>query len=321
MPQRNRRRSTIAKSISTSIATNISTSRLVIAAVSVVLSGACAGGPVPQPFPTPFKVIAHRGASAYAPENTIPAYARALELGAVDVELDVQLSRDDVVMLYHDSTLETKTGTAGSVRDYDAAQLLEMDIGSWFDRTHPEVAESFAGTKLDTLAALFETFGDQFHYHVELKSEDTELARLTLEQVRAHGLEQTVRFTSFQFEQIERARALAPHIPAGLLARDAAGLRQEANAASDAPLLPLQKDSVDRAVAAGFDQVGFPAEDLSAELVAYAIQKGLEIRAWRIRSDADMHRAIELGAYGMTTNWPDRLIRELLEHKRAQENR
>lgn len=308
MPRRNRRRSSIA------------TSTLVIAAVSVVLSGACTGGPVPQPFPTPFKVIAHRGASAYAPENTIPAYARALELGAVDVELDVQLSRDDVVMLYHDSTLEMKTGAAGSVRDYDAAQLLEMDIGSWFDRTHPEVEESFAGTKLDTLASLFETFGDQFHYHVELKSEDAELARLTLEEVRAHGLEQTVRFTSFQFEQIERARALAPHIPAGLLARDAAGLRQAANVASDAPLLPLQKDSVDRTVAAGFDQVGFPAEDLSAELVAYAIQKGLEIRAWRIRSDADMHRAIELGAYGMTTNWPDRLIRELLEHKRAQQN-
>jgi glycerophosphoryl diester phosphodiesterase len=309
MSRRKHRRSTIA------------TNTLVIAAVSVVLSGACTGGPVPQPFPTPFKVIAHRGASAYAPENTIPAYARALELGAVDVELDVQLSQDDVVMLYHDSTLETKTGAAGSVRDYDAAQLLEMDIGSWFDRTHPEVEESFAGTKLDTLAALFETFGDRFHYHVELKSEDAELARLTLEVVKAHGLEQSVRFTSFLFEQVERARARAPQIPAGLLVRDAAGLRQMANVATDAPLLPLQKTSVDRALAAGFDQVGFPAEDLSAELVSYAIEKGLEIRAWRIRSDADMHRAIGLGAYGMTTNWPDRLIRQLLEHKRAQENR
>jgi glycerophosphoryl diester phosphodiesterase len=293
---------------------------LVIATASVALFGACRGGPVPQPFPTPFKVIAHRGASAYAPENTIPAYVRALELGAVDVELDVQLSSDDVVMLYHDSSLEKKIGTDGRVRDYTASELQQMDIGTWFDRTHPELEEKFAGTKVDTLAALFERFGDRFHYHVELKSGDVELARLTFELIVAHRLEQSVRFTSFRFEQVERARSIAPQIPAGLLARDAVGLRKEANAADDAPILPLQKDAVDRAVGAGFDQIGFPAEDLSAELVSYAVERGLEIRAWRIRDDADMHRAIEVGAYGMTTNWPDRLIRLLLEHKRLPGN-
>lgn len=299
--------------------TSFTPNTLVFVALSAALFGGCAGGPVPQPFPTPFKVIAHRGASAYAPENTVPAYTRALELGAVDVELDVQLSRDDVVMLYHDAELKKKTGAAGTVRDHTAAELQQMDIGTWFDRTHPEVEEKFAGTKLDTLDALFEKFGDRFHYHVELKSEDAELARLTLERIQAHGLERTVRFTSFQFEQIARARTLAPQIPAGLLARDAGDLRRLAGVEESAPLLPLQKMEVDRARAAGFDQVGFPAEDLSVELVSYAIENGLEIRAWRIRSDADMRRAIELGAYGMTTNWPDRLIRELLEHKRTHD--
>lgn len=298
----------------------LATHTLVLAATSVALSGAATGGLVPQPFPTPFKVIAHRGASAYAPENTLPAYARALELGAVDVELDVQLSKDDVVILFHDSKLADKTGSPGRVRDYDAAQLLEMDIGTWFDRTHPEVEEKFAGTKLNSLAALFDAFGDQFHFHIELKSQDAELARFTLEQVRAYRLEEIVRFTSFHFEQAQRAREIAPQIPTGLLVRDAKRLRQKANVTKDAPLLPLQKRWIDRAVAAGFDQVSFPAEDLSTELVAYAVQKGLEIRAWRIRSDADMRHAIRMGAYGMTTNWPDRLIRELLEHKRGHKN-
>jgi glycerophosphoryl diester phosphodiesterase len=289
---------------------------MILLAVSVAPLWGCTGGSVPKPFPTPFKVIAHRGASAYAPENTLPAYARAMELGVVDVEVDLQLSRDDVVMLYHDGSLEEKTGSKGSVRDHDLSQLQQMEIGSWFDRTHPEIEEKFAGKNLDTLDALFEKFGDRFFYHLELKSDDEELARLTLEVIEAHRLEKAVRFTSFQFEQIERARALAPQIPAGQLVRDASALRAEAGVAQDAALLPLQKQSVDRARAAGFDQVGFPAEDLSSELVMYAIEQGLEIRAWRIKSDADMRRAIDLGAYGMTTNWPDRLIHELLLRKR-----
>ncbi|MCP4038052.1 MAG: hypothetical protein GY733_14020 [bacterium] len=272
---------------------------------------------MPQSFPTPFKVIAHRGASAYAPENTIPAFERARELGVVDVELDIQLSRDDVVVLYHDSKLREKTGQAGTVRDHLAADLLEMDIGSWFDRTHPESETRFAGTRLCTLAALFESFGDSFRYHIELKSNDPELVRLALEQIEAYRLESTVRFTSFVFEQAQRARRLAPHIPTGLLVRDEARLRQEASASADVATLELQKQAVDRAVEERFDQVGFPAEDLSPELVRYAVDKDLEIRAWRIRNDEDMRRAIDMGAYGMTTNWPDRLIRELLEHKRT----
>jgi glycerophosphoryl diester phosphodiesterase len=280
----------------------------------------CTGSPVPQRFPTPFKVIAHRGASAYAPENTIPAFARAFELGTVDVELDVQLSKDDVVMLFHDSSLAAKTGEPGTVRDHTAAELLEVEIGSWFDRTHPGLEEKFSGTKLNTLSQLFERFGDKFYYHVELKSHDADLARLSIEEVKAHGLESVVRFTSFQFEQVKRAHALAPQIPADLLVSDAVELRRAADADGDAPLFPLQKAWIDRAVEAGFDLVGFPAEDLSPELVSYAIRQGIEVRAWRIQSDADMLRAIDLGVYGMTTNWPERLIRELLKHKRSQEH-
>jgi glycerophosphoryl diester phosphodiesterase len=280
---------------------------------------ACAGTPpMPPPrFPTPFKVIAHRGASAYAPENTIPAYTQAQVLGVVDVELDVQLSKDDVVVLYHDNTLLKKTGQPGRVRDHTASELLKMDIGTWFDRTHPEIEEKFSGTPLNTLETFFETFGNSFQYHIELKSDDEELVRLTLKHVSAHDLEDNARLTSFLFDQVMRARQQAPQIPTDLLVRDAARLRKEAGVAADAVLLPLQKAWVDRAADAGFALVGFPAEDMTPELVQYAVSRGLEIRAWRIRGDEDMHHALEVGAYGMTTNWPDRLIRELLRQKRA----
>lgn len=279
---------------------------------------ACAGTPMPTPFPTPFEVIAHRGASAYAPENTIPAFEKARALGAVDVELDIQLSLDDEVILFHDSKLREKTGHRGKVRDYKAAELLEMEIGSWFDRTHPEIDESFAGTQLCTLAAVFERFGDTLYYHVELKSKDKPLVGRALDVIRAYKLEPNVRFTSFQFDQVKRARKLAPGIPTAFLVRDEDRLRRDEKAQAETTTLALQKRAIDRAREAGIDQVGFPAADFSPELVAYALDQGLEIRAWRIKSDADMRRAIELGAMGMTTNWPDRAIRELLLHKRQR---
>ena len=136
----------------------------ILAILVGIFSVACASGPLPKPFPRPFEVIAHRGASGYAPENTIPAFEKAYELGVVDVELDIQLSRDDRVILFHDTQLIEKTGHRGRLRDHAANDLLEMEIGSWFDRTHPEVEKSYAGTRLNTLAALFETFGKRLFY-------------------------------------------------------------------------------------------------------------------------------------------------------------
>jgi glycerophosphoryl diester phosphodiesterase len=279
---------------------------------------ACGGAKESQLFPRPFQIIAHRGASAYAPENTLPAFARAHELGAFEVELDVQVSRDDVVIIFHDGELETKTGRRGRVRDYSAAELREMEIGSWFDRTHPEVSERFSGTRLMTLAELFDAFGDRLFYHVEFKAADAELPGLALAEVERVGLNGRVRWTSFRFEQLERARALDATIPITLLVRDAARLRGEVKGSiadqDEPPLFPIQKRWVDRAARAGFDQVGFPADDLGPEIVAYARGKGLQVRAWRIRNDADMRHAIAVGCNGMTTNWPDRLIRELVEY-------
>ena len=72
----------------------------------------------------PFHVIAHRGVSAEAPENTLPAFERALEIGVVEVELDAQLSRDGVPVLFHDGTLDAKTPLRGRVRDHAAEDLL-----------------------------------------------------------------------------------------------------------------------------------------------------------------------------------------------------
>ncbi len=245
-----------------------------------------------------FQIIAHRGASAYAPENTVPAFERAQELGAFEVELDVQLARDDVLVLYHDKTLERKTGRTGRVRDYDAAELTEIDIGSWFDRTHPEVERSYAGTTLDTLADLFRRFGSALYYHVEIKSDEEEIPPLLLAEIAALSLRGRITITSFSFDQLLRVRALDPEIPICLLIQDARG---------DNPL-PAAQRGIERARAAGFQQVGVAVVALSSDVVDYAHRRGVRIRAFGVGGDADMERAIDSGAGGMTINWPDRLI-------------
>ena len=160
-----------------------------------------------------FRVIAHRGASAHAPENTLPAFRKALALGAREVELDVQLSRDRVPVLFHDKRLGKKTNLEGAVRDHTAADLTRADIGSWFDRERG-ADETYAGTRLITLDELFAALGDQVVYHVELKGKSPALPALVLERVRRFGLERDVFFTSFSREQLLRVRRLDSREPA-----------------------------------------------------------------------------------------------------------
>ncbi len=260
----------------------------------------CAHAPDPQPFSTPFHVIAHRGASAYAPENTLPAFAIARDLGAYEVEIDVVLSSDDVVMLFHDATMDKKTNRTGVARDYTAAELRATDIGAWFDREHPEIEKQYIGTPLISLSELFVAMGRDLYYHVEIKSHEPDLPQRTLQVIDAAELRDRVMVTSFSLEQLQRVRALDERIPiAHLTTKDFMA-------------------EIDRIVAEGFDQVGIPSRSLTPEIVAYARARGLEVRAYGISEDADMDHAIEMGANGMTTNWPDRLIGRLVEFMGAQ---
>ena len=257
--------------------------------------------PAPSVYPRPFQIIAHRGASARAPENTLPAFRAARRLGAVEVELDVQLSADDQVILFHDGLLEPKTGRPGTVRDHSLASLREMEIGSWFDASHPEADERFAGTKLTTLADLFAEMGRDFVYHVELKDGEADLSARVLEVVDRFALRDRVIVTSFRFEQLARMRALAPELPTCLLILDDA--RREGSVA----------DWIARADAAGMREVGVTAREIAPEHVADAHARGLWIRAWGIKSLDDMQHAIDVGSNGMTIDWPEELIRRFLE--------
>ncbi len=263
-----------------------------------------------------FRVIAHRGASAHAPENTLPAFERALDLGAHEVELDVRFSADEEIVVFHDDTLDRKTDRRGRVRHYSAADLRRTEIGRWFDHTHPDVEESFAGTHLVDLDQVLSTLGDRVHYHIEMKGFEDWLPLRLLQAIDGHGLRDRVMVTSFSLRPLQQMRRLCDSLPLCLLLRDAADALRSAEFR---PQLEGRASEeihdywIDEAAESGMQQVGVRARDLRPRTIARAADRGLEVRAWGIRDRADLEHVARLGAVGATVDWPGRALEILAE--------
>lgn len=159
------------------------------------------------------KVFAHRGAKAVAPENTLPAFAKAVELGADGVELDVQCSRDGVLVVMHNFTVDHTTNGTGRVADMTAAELAKLDAGSHF-------SPDFAGVGVPTLEQVLAEVGGKLHLNIEVKSEDPmgggEIEPL-VDLIQRHNLYDQVIVSSFNPITLIKLRNTDPHVSLGLL--------------------------------------------------------------------------------------------------------
>lgn len=238
-------------------------------------------------LPEGFTAIAHRGASGLAPENTASAFSLAAELGASDVELDVQLSRDGVVFLCHDDTLDRYGYPGKRLPAMAAAELEALDVGRWF-------GEEFVGEPLYTLDRLLAEHGTHFVFHVELKSAGSGLPATTANVISRHGLWDQVVVTSFDLSRLETMRAVHPSARIGWLV-------------SGSAIDPL---SLHRAEVLGLDQICPHASSLTVESVAEWHRLFPAVRAWGVPRDracaaVEVVRLAELGIWGATVNWPD----------------
>ncbi|MBN1451700.1 MAG: hypothetical protein JW963_11855 [Anaerolineales bacterium] len=164
-------------------------------------------------WPRPL-ILAHRGASAHAPENTLAAFELALKQGAHGIELDAKLSADGEVVVIHDASVERTTSGQGRVAQLDLTALRKLDAGSFF-------SDQFRGEKIPTLIEVFETIGKHTIINVELTNYDTPrdgLADRVCELVRRFELQGSVLFSSFLPSNLKRTRSLLPDTPRGLLA-------------------------------------------------------------------------------------------------------
>lgn len=161
-------------------------------------------------------IFAHRGASAYAPENTLAAFALALEQGADAIELDAKLSADGHAIVIHDLTVDRTTGVPGIVQNMSLAQLRALDAGSFF-------SPKFRGERIPLLEEVFEAFGKRTFINVELSNHETpndDLVETVCMLVKRFNLQKRILFSSFHPRSLNKAAGLLPEVPRGLLAND-----------------------------------------------------------------------------------------------------
>ncbi len=161
-------------------------------------------------------IFAHRGASAHAPENTIPSFELALAQGADAVELDAKLTVDGQIVVFHDATLDRTTDGTGRLAQKTLADLRSLDAGNFF-------SDQFRGTRIPTLEEVFEAVGKKIFINVELTNYATPrdaLVEKVCVLIKKHGLEKSVIFSSFLPSNLKQAERFLPEVPRGLLALD-----------------------------------------------------------------------------------------------------
>ena len=158
-------------------------------------------------------VFAHRGASAYAPMNTLPAYELAAEQGADGIELDVHRSKDGHAVIVHDFTVDHTTNGSGRVDAMTLAELKALDAGAWF-------GEKFAGTRIPTLDEVFQAVGQRVYVNVEIKSESAEtdgVEQVVADVIAKFHMQARVIVSSFNPLALHRFRQIMPDVAIGIL--------------------------------------------------------------------------------------------------------
>lgn len=243
-------------------------------------------------------IIAHRGASLVAPENTLAAFERALQDGADGIEFDVRLTRDNLPVVIHDATLKRTAGSDAPIASLSSAELATIDVGSWFNRRFPSRARAeYSGETIPLLSRVFELIAPRCRLlYVELKCEATEtnaLVEKVVAEVRAHKLEERVVIESFSLAAITEVKRIAPEL------RTAAAFERRLGR----PLLST-RTLLRHARACHADELALGRLLVSRRTVEAARACGLQTVVWTVDHPSWIKRADSLGLRAVITNDP-----------------
>lgn len=257
-------------------------------------------------------VIAHRGASAYAPENTLAAFRAAVALGADVVELDVHLTADRRLAVIHDESIDRTCDGRGFVREMTLAEIQSFDAGRWW-------GPGFAGERVPALEEVLALTKGHARVNVEIKRDveggydeagaDAFVGPL-LAALDATGTRGEVLVSSFDPAVLLALRAAAVDLALGVLCESRiegpAGFRPDRLA----PHLAVAREVRAAALHPYWRFAG-------RRLVAAAHDAGLLVSPWTVNREGDLRRVVALGVDGVITNHPDRLVR-VLKHARVE---
>jgi len=232
-----------------------------------------------------FTILGHRGAMGHAPENTMPSFFKALELGANMFELDIHRSRDGVLVVMHDKTVDRTTDGTGKISEMTWEEIRRLDAGSWFS---PE----FAGARVPRLEEVFEALGGKIAIDIEVKAGD-ELYRgiidALVDVINKYDIIEHVLITSFHEEYLIEARQKLPDAQVGLI------------------YSRPRENVIAEAVRNGWQVLHPHLTLVNKEFVDEAHAHGLIVRPWNPNELEPMRRMIEMGVDGLSSDFPDRI--------------
>lgn len=231
------------------------------------------------------KIFAHRGASGYAPENTMEAFELAVKQKADGIELDVQLSKDGVPVVIHDETIDRVTGGHGFVKDFTLEELKAFSV----------LSEKFADYKNAKIPTLEEVLAyakkTGLCVNIELKTGIywyPEIEEKTLELVKKTGMEDRVIYSSFNHYSIQRMKKIVPQAETAYLYSDV--------------ILQVDKYAKETGVD-GLHPAVYHVK--MADFLKEYLQSGLKVRVWTVNREEDMEELIRAGVTAVITNYPD----------------
>ncbi|MCM3537943.1 glycerophosphodiester phosphodiesterase [Priestia endophytica] len=232
--------------------------------------------------------VAHRGASAYAPENTIAAFDKAVEMKADYIEIDVQRSKDGKLVLIHDTTVDRTTDGSGKVGNLTFKELRNLDAGSW-------KGEQFAGAQIPTFDEILDRYHGKIGILIELKAPELYpgIEENVAKELKERNLDkpqnEKIIVQSFNHKSMKKMNELLPKVPIGVLTSSSADTTEQA----------LQEFST---YADYFNpSYGIVTEDLVNQVHSL----GMKIGSWTVRSQEAADFLLDVGVDAIITDYPD----------------
>jgi glycerophosphoryl diester phosphodiesterase len=246
-------------------------------------------------------VIAHRGFSGIAPENTLTAFKKAIEIGADMIELDVMLSKDGELVVIHDKTVNRTTNGKGKVSDFTLGELKKLDAGTWFKK-------HFKDEKIPSLEEVLDLAKNKILLNIEIKKDayNPEKKKGGVEEktvllLEKYNMNSQVIVSSFNPHIVKRIKEFEPEISTAFLYR-----------------YRINKGLIKIVHNLNVDALNPGKRFFTKKASAEVHQSDLKINIYTINQKREMAKFIKMGVDGIITNYPDRLFEVLEDLKRTK---
>lgn len=246
-------------------------------------------------------VIAHRGGRGLWPENTLYAFENAVKLGVDVLEMDVHSTKDGVIVVMHDHTVDRTTNGAGPIQEYSFAELQALDAGyDWTDdegSTYPYRNQSIVVPKLEDV---FTAFPDVL-MNIEIKQSQPSIVQPLYKMIRDHGMTERVLIASFKMDALHEFRIVAPEI-ATIAGEDEVRL-----------LHGLSRVFLDGVYSPEAEAIQMPEYQgdihvLTPRFINALRGRNMDVHVWTVNDMDEMRRMLDLGVGGILTDYPDHLL-------------